>query len=127
MQQIQNLTGDQRKLLKLFKDLDKKDQAVLIAFAEFLKSREGSADTSPCEKPSMEPIVIDRPEEESVVSAIKRLSSSYHMLDTSTLLTKTSSLMTAHLIHGRSAPDVIDELEEMFIQEYEVFNKEQDK
>lgn len=127
MQHIQSLTGDQRKLLKLFKSLDEKDRAVLIAFAEFLHKRGSAVDNEHAERPPQEPIPIERPEEESVVAAIKRLSSSYHMLDTATLLTETSSLMTAHLIHGRIASDVIDELETLFIKEYEAFLGDQEK
>lgn len=127
MQPIVNLKSDQRKLLKLFKGLDVKDQAVLIAFAEFLHKREDSSDSACEPKISPDPILINRPEEESVVAAIKRLSASYHMLDTDSLLTETSSLMTAHLMHGRSAPDVIDELESLFIREYETFSEKREK
>ncbi len=32
--------------------------------------------------------------------------------------------MTAHLIHGRSAVDVIDELEELFTRQYAEFRGE---
>ncbi len=127
LQPIQNLTGDQRKLLKLFKNLDGKDQAVLITFAEFLNNREGSSDKECEQETSLEPVLGERPEEETVVSAIKRLSASYHMLDTSVLLTETSSLMTAHLIHGRSASDVIDELEDLFSKEYQEFSVNKEK
>ncbi len=121
LQQINNLSSDQRKLLKLFKRLDDKDQSALIAFAQFLYQREGVADDAGDQELSQEPILIERPAQESVVAAIKRLRSSYHMLDASTMLTEASSLMTSHLIHGRSAPDVIDELEELFTQEYAAF------
>jgi hypothetical protein len=121
LQQIANLSSDQRKLLKLFKGLDKKDQAVLITFAEFLHKRESSPNGDDDQELSHDPIHVERPEDESVVAAIKRLTSSYHMLDTSVLLTETSSLMTSHLIHGRSAPEVIDELEALFNQEYKVY------
>ncbi len=119
--QIQNLPSDQSRLLNLFKELDDKDQAVLIAFAEFLKQRDGYTREESGKKLSSDPIPMERPEEESVIAAIKRLSSSYHMLDTSALLTETSSLMTAHLIHGRSASNVIDEMEELFTKEYAEF------
>lgn len=63
--------------------------------------------------------MIPRPEEESVVAAIKRLSESYHMLERSALLTETSSLMTAHVMHGRTADEVIDDLEALFQRHYE--------
>ncbi len=121
MQPLANLSSDQRKLLKLFKGLDDKDQVILLAFAEFLKQRGDCAGNISIQEQYSAPILVERPAQESVVAAIKRLSSSYHMLDTSTLLTKTSSLMTSHLIHGKSASDVIDELEEMFAKEHEDF------
>jgi hypothetical protein len=125
-----HLSSDQRKLLKLFKGLDAGDQNALMAFAEFLHKREGSQNDEIDQEQSQGPIIIERPEEESVVAAIKRLTTSYHMLDTSALLTETSSLMTSHLIHGRSSSEVIDELEALFTKEYEAFvennNSEQD-
>ncbi len=127
MQPMVNLKSDQRKLLKLFKGLDEKDQSVLIAFAEFLHKRENSSDGESDLKISPDPILINRPAEESVVAAIKRLSSSYHMLDTDALLTETSSLMTAHLVHGRSSSEIIDELEALFLREYETFSAERKK
>ncbi len=116
--QIPNLPVDQRRLLQLFKGLGEQDRASLVAFAEFLRQRTTDAGNEAESNIKSEPIPIPRPEEESVVSAIKRLSSSYHMLDRSELLTQTSSLMTAHLIHGRSSIEVIDELEELFADHY---------
>ena len=112
-----NLPAEQRRLLKLYASLSAQDKESLIAFAEFLESR-----TTGSEEPVLhEPKTIPRPEQESVVGAIKRLSESYFMLEKSELFTKTSSLMTAHLIQGRSAPDVIDELETLFVSHYEQY------
>lgn len=116
-----NLSSDQRKLLKLYKALPEKDKNTLLAFARFLQQREETVDDTGDQELSPDPILVERPTEESVVAAIKRLTSSYHMLDTASLLTETSSLMTSHLIHGRAATEVIDELEELFSQEYEAF------
>jgi hypothetical protein len=55
------------------------------------------------------------------VAAIKRLSDTYFMLDRSLLLDETSSLMTAHLMSGRSAVEVVDELEQLFQQKYQEY------
>ncbi len=118
---IPNLSRDQSRLLKLFKELESTDQASLLAFAEFLEQRDSSAEMPEELQPPTEPILKPRPENESVVGAIKRLSSSYPMLDKSVLLTDTSSLMTAHLVNGRTAPDVIDDLEQLFIKQYEQY------
>jgi hypothetical protein len=122
--QLPTLTSDERRLLKLFKALGQADQASLLAFAEFLEQRGNSAENPDDPEPLEEPLLIPRPEEESVIGAIKRLSSSYHMLDKSVMLNETSSLMTAHLMHGRPAPDVIDELEQLFSKQYGEYRKD---
>jgi hypothetical protein len=42
------------------------------------------------------------------------------MLDAGrTLLDQASSLMTQHLVHGRNAVDVIDELEGLFVEHFQ--------
>ena len=43
---------------------------------------------------------------ESVVAALKRLRLSYPMLDSAPLLDAAASLVTAHVLHGRSAAEV---------------------
>jgi len=117
--QLPNLSKEQRRLLKQFNALDPTDQTSLLAFAEFLGQRDKATEDKDELEQLAEPLEIPRPEVETVVGAIKRLSSSYHMLDKSLMLSETSSLMTAHLIHGRSASDVIDELEELFTKQYQ--------
>ncbi len=116
----QNLSDEKRKLLKLYSALSEQDKLSLLAFGEFLLQRSASdAEQSEQQTELPEPKPIPRPEGESVVGAIKRLSESYHMLERSALLTETSSLMTAHVMHGRSAAEVIDELEALFKRHYE--------
>lgn len=112
----QNLPADQHRLLKLYKAIDGPGRESLLAFAEFLLQRTELEPKPP--EPLPEPIPIARPERESVVAAIKRLSKTYHMLDRSTLFTETSSLMTAHIMQGRPAPEVIDELQTLFETHY---------
>ncbi|MCP3869930.1 MAG: hypothetical protein GY703_17925 [Gammaproteobacteria bacterium] len=114
----QNLPSNQRALLKLFVSLSESDQATLTAFAQFLHSRSQDSH-SPKPKSPPKPNPVPRPETESVVGAIKRLSKVYCMLDRSDLLTETSSLMTAHIMHGRNAKGVIDDLEVLFEQHYQ--------
>ncbi|WP_172838750.1 Crp/Fnr family transcriptional regulator [Solemya velesiana gill symbiont] len=112
----QNLPADQRKLLKLYSGLSQGERENLLAFAEFLSQREeGEVATQQI----AEPKPIPGPEEESVIAAIKRLSETYHMLDRSTLFHETSSLMTSHVMQGREAVDVIDELEALFQTKYQ--------
>jgi hypothetical protein len=113
------LSAEQRRLIQLYAGLAEADRQSLLAFAEFLAQRGtgAAADEAPASSPQ-DPLAIPRPQEESVVGAIKRLSKSYFMLDRSTLLNETSSLMTAHVIHGRPAAQVIDDLEALFERRY---------
>lgn len=108
---------DEARLAELFKKLKPEPRGTLLAFAEFLAQQEGNlAQTEPIDdNPHPEP----RPKKESVVGAIKRLSRVYHMLDRGTMLTETSALMSDHVLNGRPAPEVIDELEVLFAARYE--------
>lgn len=110
------LSVEQRQLLRWFDALGEQDRASLLAFAEFLCARETSAD--PSESVVAEPRPIPRPDQESVVAAIKRLSSSYFMLDTRAMLNDTATLMSAHVLQGRRAAEVIDDLEDLFLEHY---------
>jgi len=106
-------------LLQHYLSLNAEDQDSLRAFAEFLVSR--AEDKSECEEIHDEPVepkLIPRPKKETVIGAIKRLSETYYMIDRNDLLTETSSLMSAHIMHGRIAPDVIDDLEALFATHY---------
>lgn len=110
-------------LLTLFRELPAADQASLLAFAEFLRSRPGAAPlarpaaiAAPVPVPEPEP--IPRPEQESVVKAVKRLAQTYPMLDKSKMLTDTSALVMQHAVQGRDAVEVIDELELVFQRHY---------
>jgi hypothetical protein len=81
----------------------------------------GAGDESPSTTGPAEPDTITRPAQETVVGAIKRLSLSYHMLDRRRMLDETSSLMAAHVLNGRPARDVIDELEALFARHYDAY------
>lgn len=120
---IQGKSGDrpEKRIVELYAQLPEAERKSLLDFAEFLASR--------CKKApvSLEPRDIPRPEEESVVAAMKRLRETYHMLDHSRLLHEASGLMAQHLMQGRPAPEVIDELEEMFLRHFEKLIEESDK
>ncbi len=111
-----NLPAPQRRLLALFSSLGAQDRASLLAFAEFLAAR-----AVPAAEPMdvAEPRVVPRPERESVIAAIRRLSEGYHMLDKSLMLHETSALMSAHVLQGKPAAEVIDELEQLFVTHFE--------
>jgi len=102
-------------LTSIFEDLPEKDQNTLFEFAEFLKSRA----PDPASKIT-EPLGIPRPEEESVVAAIKRLKKNYPMVAQKKLLNETSELMMQHMMQGKASADVIDELELLFENKYEL-------
>jgi hypothetical protein len=106
---------DERRLNRLYRSLGKEDRRTLLRFAAFLAGSDEAAATG---EPVHEPQHLPRPAKESVVGAIKRLSSSYHMLDRSAMLNETSTLMAAHVVKGRPAKDVIDELETLFARYY---------
>jgi hypothetical protein len=105
----------EKKLLKFFRSLDDSQRELIVSFAEFLSEK--YAQTSSTE--IIEPQEIPRPENESVIKAIQRLSQSYHMLDKDELFNETSTLMTQHIMNGRDVVEVIDELEDLFQQHYE--------
>lgn len=112
------LSAEQRGLLNLLDRLDEQDRATLMAFAEFLAARAPDPSQAKPDVP-LEPKATTRPETESVVAAIRRLSETYYMLQRQDLLNETSALMTAHVLKGRSAADVVDELELVFRSHYD--------
>ncbi len=112
---------DEARLLAVFRALGAPDRHALQAYAEFLALR-GDAeavavqrvDDAAAESPQPEA----RPDGESVVMAIKRLTRSYPMIDRRKLMGPTSLLMSQHALQGRAATEVIDELELVFERHY---------
>jgi hypothetical protein len=121
----QKLSVDQQQLLDLFDRLDSQQRQTLLSFAAFLTTHDGHQ-SEPEKDEIHQPKPIDRPGEESVVKAIKRLSESYYMLERERLLDETSSLMMAHMMQGRDAKLVIDELEALFVRHYQNYLDERD-
>ena len=107
------------KLAKIFAALPEQEQKTLLDFAEFLQSRAPQVQQQPGE-----PLDIPRPEEESVVGAIKRLNQTYPMVHRSSVFNETSDLMMQHMLQGRSAMDIIDELEVLFEQKFKALLKD---
>ncbi|MCU7844211.1 MAG: Crp/Fnr family transcriptional regulator [Candidatus Thiodiazotropha sp. (ex Monitilora ramsayi)] len=118
MPKQKNLSESQRQLLDLFNGLDEQNRESLLAFAQFLATRDDE-ETASQDHSVQEPKPIERPEQESVVKAIKRLSETYYMLEREQLLDQTSSLMMSHVMQGRDAVSVIDELEVIFSEHYQ--------
>lgn len=115
------LNEQEQRLIALFRDGSERDRETLLRFAEFIAARlDGSAVSS---IPAPEP--IPRPDSETVVAAIKRLSRSYAMLDKAKMLNETSILVSQHVVEGRDAVEVIDELESLFSRHYEKLRQAQ--
>ncbi len=115
-----NLPREQRRLLRLYGGLDDGRKASLLAFAEFLaRQQEGDEPQEPSEAQS--PRAIPRPEEETVVAAMRRLTETYPMIERDALLDPATSLMMAHMLQGRPAAEIIDELEALFDEHYQIY------
>lgn len=106
----------EKKLLELFRNLPEAQRQTLLDFADFLASRAAPAEAVPV---PTEPVSIERPEQESVIAAIKRLRATYPMIDPEKLLNETAGFMTKHVVHGKPAKEVIDEMEVVFARRYE--------
>ena len=109
---------EQRELLSLFKQLDQAEQQVLTRYARFLLADSGVV-TSVASL--QQPRGLTRPESETVMKALKRLSENYFMLDKDSLLHSCAGKVSDHLLHKRDSDKVIDEIEEIFNGHYESY------
>lgn len=114
------MASTERQLLELYRLLAPDAQATLLAFAEFLRQRGAPAlDMARAEKVEIpEPAPIARPERESVVAGLKRLSQTYPMLSKTEMLNATSELVARHIMLGTDPAQVIDQLEDIFREHY---------
>jgi hypothetical protein len=121
------MSAEERQLLRLMRSLESGHRASLLAFARFLASGQAGAPAVPAtgevpalvsRQPEQEPQPEARPDEETVIAAIKRLRRVYPMLDAGEMLQETSALMASHVMQGRPAAAVIDELEALFAARY---------
>lgn len=118
-----NLPREQRQLLRLFSRLDDPRRASLRAFAEFLCQQQ-DAEALDGERADPQPPVpedIPRPDEESVVAAMRRLTRTFPMINRDALLDRATSLMAAHMLQGQPATQVIDKLEALFEEHYKIY------
>ena len=106
---------DERKLLEIFERLASEQQDKLIEFAEFLAVDEAGG----AESIAGEPRIVPRPAQETVTMAIRRLVTTYPMLDRRRLMAEASQFLAEHALHGRAAHEVIDELEIVFARHFE--------
>ena len=113
----------EKKCLNVLSELDSNDQNSVLSFAEFLLDKAKQDGRLVVEE---QPLDIPRPAEERVVAAIKRLSETFPMIKKNTMLDETASLMSAHILQGRAAVEVIDELEIIFARRYSEFCQQND-
>jgi hypothetical protein len=112
-------TSSVSQLSAVFEQLSTDRQKSLYDFAQFLLLQQGGPKASAV---SQTPLDISRPDAESVVAAIKRLAKTYPMLNREALLHDASTLMSAHVMQGRAANDVIDDLQALFESAYTAYN-----
>ncbi len=106
-------------LQALAEKLSPDEQKTLLDYAEYMVSR--STHTPAVDSVSNVPLDILRPVEETVVAAMKRLSQTYPMLNMDKLLHDASGLMSDHIMKGREALEVIDELQVLFEKHYQEY------
>lgn len=104
---------DSKKLVELYEAMDDERKRSLCDFADFLY-----AQAEPVSKEILPPDDIPRPETETVVGAVKRLKTKYHMVESMTVFSAASALMTDHMVKGRDVVEVIDEMELLFEDAY---------
>lgn len=108
-----------KKLLACYRDLPDEVGQQLLDFAEFLASRH-SIEIKDISSPEN----IPRPEKESVVKAVKRLTATFPMVNKDNLLDETASLVSQNMLQGRNTVEVIDELELLFNKHYKILLEE---
>jgi hypothetical protein len=101
------MSGQEGRLLELFRGMDARGRGSLLDFAEYLAKRV----PVPAEQ------VARPPAEESVVQAIRRLNRSHPSLKKHRLIPRVEQLLAAHMVDGRPAAEVIDELESLYAAE----------
>ena len=114
MNNNKNAPKSSQALIDLYEAMDDERKRSLSDFADFLYEKYG-----PIEKDIPSPDEITRPESETVVGAVKRLKLTYHMVDSMSVFSAASSLMTDHMVKGRDVVEVIDEMQVLFEQAYE--------
>ena len=101
-------------LVELYEAMDDERKRSLCDFADFLYAK-----ADPISKEIPAPEEVPRPSQETVVGAVKRLKVKYHMVESMTVFSAASTLMTDHMVKGRDVVEVIDEMEMLFEDAYQ--------
>jgi hypothetical protein len=119
---VQQLSKKERELCKFYKTLGDNERETLLSFAEFLSVKYTASEaTEEVDGVLQLPILIEAPENESVIKGIKRLKASYFMIDDENLLHEVSALMSEHVMKGVSAHEVIQKVEAVFKKFYQQY------
>lgn len=112
----------ERQLCKIYKSLNDNKRETLLSFAEFLSSQQITSEKLDNVKAVLQqPILSIAEENESVVKGIKRLKSSYFMIDDENLFHEVSAFMSAHIMKGVSAKETILNIEAVFEKFYKKY------
>ncbi len=103
-----------KALIDLYESMDDERKRSLCDFADFLYAK-----ADPISKEIPAPEDMPRPQQESVVGAVKRLKVKYHMVESMSVFSAASALMTDHMVKGRDLIEVIDEMEILFEDAYD--------
>jgi len=98
-------------LLRIWSTLGRNERASLLAYGELLSERAVFVGSSPAQP-------LSRPAEETIVTAVRRLTRSYPTLDRRRLMAEVAELMGAHVLGSRPLAEVIDELEGVYERHY---------
>ena len=109
------MTPRERRLLEQFHALPPAVQDGLLDYLDFLYRKYEDQRV----REAARHVPFARPPEETVVGAMQRLRKTYPDLDVDSILHRASALMSEHVVGGRSAGDVIDDLEELFRRRHE--------
>jgi len=109
--------AERDRLLRLFQSLDAASRRSLLDFAEFLSRRAAPASLPAGDAPATP---APRPAAEAVSQAIRRLNRSYPGLQRHRLMPRVEQLLAQHMVDGRAAPEVIDEIEALFAAEFRI-------
>ncbi len=135
------MSNREQRLREILASLPEAEAESLLDYAEFLLIRApqkqllqtlsaaGASAASSSQPPGalaviepdidIEPADIPRPETETIIGAVKRLSETYHMLSKDKMLHETADLVGQSMMGTRDTAEVIDDLEHVFRRYYE--------